>query len=146
MKRPVAFLISMILMFLAGCQGAAPTQDVQKVTATPAIVISGTYEDITPEILASLLSKKDFTLINVHIPFAGNIPETDLSIPFDQIDQNLAKLPTEKNAKIVLYCSSGRMSSIAAKRLVELGYTNIWNLAGGMSAWREAGLQLDGVQ
>lgn len=89
-----------------------------------------------------MLENKDFTFINVHIPFEGNIPGTDLSIPYDQIDQNLAKIP-DKNAKIVLYCRSDRMSNIAAKTLVGLGYTNIYNLDGGMVDWEAAGLTIE---
>jgi len=89
-----------------------------------------------------MLSNKDFVFINVHIPFAGNIVATDLSIPYDQIEQTLAKLPADKKAKIVLYCRSGRMSAIAAETLVKLGYTNIWNLDGGMVAWEQAGYEI----
>ena len=39
-------------------------------------------------------------------------------------------------------CRSGRMSSIAAKELVKAGYTNVWNLDGGMVAWEQVGLPL----
>ncbi len=35
------------------------------------------------------------------------------------------------------------MSAIAAEKLVELGYTNIWNLAGGMVDWKQAGYQIE---
>lgn len=151
MNRSAAFLIFMVIVILAGCRGAAPTTNAQdnnsgQTNETPVTGNEDTYKDITPEVLKSQLAKKDFTLINVHIPFAGNLPQTDLSIPYDQIEQNLEKLPAEKNAKIVLYCSSGHMSSIAAKKLVELGYTNVWNLAGGMSAWRKDGFQLEEIQ
>jgi rhodanese-related sulfurtransferase len=92
--------------------------------------------------LQAMLKNKDFSLVNVHIPFQGNIAQTDNSIPYDQIADNLGKLP-DKQSKIVLYCRSGHMSAIAAETLVGLGYTNIWNLSGGMMAWEQSGLKID---
>ena len=104
---------------------------------------TGSYTNVTPAELNILLKNRDFILVNVHIPFAGNIPGTDLSIPYDQIEQGISKLPAEKDARIVLYCSSGRMSQMAAEELVSLGYTNIWNLEGGMLEWKQAGFDLE---
>lgn len=105
----------------------------------------GAYTNVTAEELHAMLQNKDFVFINVHIPYEGNIAGTDLSIPYNEITapDNLAKLPADKDAKIVLYCRSGRMSAIAAEALVSLGYTNVWNLAGGMVAWEKAGYPLE---
>ena len=49
------------------------------------------------------------------------------------------KLPVDKNAPIALYCRSGRMSADAGEQLLALGYTNVYDLHGGMIAWKESG-------
>lgn len=139
MKRII--LLSIFLMvLLAACQ-SKPTE----IAGDKITVDGGTYTSVNADELNAMLKNKDFVFINVHIPFAGNIDGTDLSIAYDQITDpgNLAQLPVDKNAKIVLYCRSGRMSAIAAEALIKQGYTNILDLAGGMVAWEEAGYELE---
>ncbi len=105
-------------------------------------VEGGAYTDVDATGLAALLTTKSFPLINVHIPYEGEIDGTDLFIPFDQIEANLARLPADKGARVVLYCRSGSMSATAARALARRGYTDIWNLDGGMLAWARAGYPL----
>ena len=102
------------------------------------------YTDITVEELQTMMAAKNFPLINVHVPFQGDLPETDASIPFDEIASHLDMLPADKNAPIVLYCRSGNMSTTAAAELAKLGYTDVYNLVGGFRAWSEAGLPMVG--
>lgn len=149
MKRVSLVILLLAAFIFSGCsakssftensQPANPTKEPEK-TASAA---SGPYQNLSVSDLQTELENKNFTLINVHIPHNSDIPKTDLTIPYDQIDQNLKQLPSEKGAKIVLYCSSGHMSGIAAEKLVSLGYTNVWSLEGGMSAWQKAGLPLN---
>ncbi|RWC00364.1 MAG: rhodanese-like domain-containing protein [Mesorhizobium sp.] len=101
-----------------------------------------TFQTVSSPQLNQMLQRKDFLLVNVHIPYEGEINGTDAFIAFDKIDQSLEKLPRDKNAKIVLYCRSGRMSEIAARRLSELGYNRVSHLSGGMIAWKSAGYAL----
>ena len=136
MKKIILFLLGVVV--LVGCQS-------KPVTGETVTVAGDTYQKITSDELNTMLKNKDFVFVNVHIPFEGNIPNTDLSIPYDQISapENLSQLPADTSAKIVLYCRSGRMSEIAAEELVSLGYTNIWDLKGGMVDWEQAGYEIE---
>ena len=130
MKIRWILLIVMLALVLAGCGGDNNTGT------------EGGYRNISVEELDAMMAEKDFVLVNTHIPFEGDIPGTDLSIPYNEIDQRLGELPGQ-DAKIVLYCRSGNMSTTAAERLVELGYTNLYELDGGFNAWARAGLPLE---
>ena len=135
-KKFIYILIAAVI--LVGCQS-------KSVTGETVTAVGGSYQNITSDELNAMLKNKEFVFVNVHIPFAGNIANTDLSIPYDQISisENLSQLPDDKNAKIVLYCRSGRMSEIAAEELVSLGYADIWNLTGGMVEWEQAGFEIE---
>ncbi len=102
----------------------------------------GSYVDIPADRLAVMLAAKDFVLVNVHVPYEGELAGTDAFIPFDRIAEETASLPADKTAKIVLYCRSGSMSAIAARTLVGLDYTSVYNLDGGLNAWRARGFEV----
>jgi rhodanese-related sulfurtransferase len=101
----------------------------------------GQYTDIISQELATSLEDKDFFFVNVHVPYEGELPNTDAFVPFNQVVDYLDEFPEEKDAKIVLYCRSGSMSATASRELVRLGFTNVFNLDGGFRAWSAAGYE-----
>lgn len=150
MKRLTGMMaiFALALVLLAACsnapQASAPANTAE--AAQPVLPDtpknSDGYVDISVEQLAPVLEQnKNFTLVNVHIPYDGELPKTDLFIPFDQIAANLESLP-DKDAPIVIYCRSGNMSTQAAIQLVAAGYTQVYELDGGTSAWHVAGYTL----
>lgn len=98
---------------------------------------------LSPAQLRALLRDPSVVLINVHVPFQGAVPGTDAFIPFDRIVGD-PRLPTDRNARIVLYCRSGTMSTVALRSLQGAGYRQVRELRGGMNAWTAAGYSLRG--
>jgi rhodanese-related sulfurtransferase len=134
----------MLLVTATGCgtgEGGSPPDGGEEGAAQE--VPSLSYRDITVDQLQEMFAGEDFFFVNVHVPFEGDIPGTDASIRFDEIAENLDLLPQDKDATIVLYCRSDRMSQEAAETLTSLGFSNVFNLDGGFRAWQAAGLELD---
>jgi rhodanese-related sulfurtransferase len=63
------------------------------------------------------------------------------NIPLDTLMQNLDKL--EKNEPVYLICQTGKRSMKAAQMLNEAGFAQTVSIAGGTTAWQEAGLPME---
>lgn len=90
---------------------------------------------VSPSDFAVAVAEPARVTINVHVPYEGDIPGTDLSIPFDQIARQAANLPADRSTPLAIYCRRGPMSAIAAAELRTLGYVDVVELQGGMQAW-----------
>ena len=90
-----------------------------------------------------LLAQPDTFVLDVHIPEQEHLPGTDAFIPYNELTQNLAQLPMDKNTPIAVYCRSGSMSLEASETLADLGYTNIYDLVGGINAYKESHVSVD---
>lgn len=73
-----------------------------------------------------------------HLPGAINIPH-------DQVDELAPELLPDKDAPVIVYCANGPCanSGIAARRLTDLGYTNVADYHLGKEDWHAAGLPLE---
>ena len=101
------------------------------------------YSNIDVQELKSYIdSDRDIYLLDVHIPEQEHITGTDDFIPFNNIDRDTDKLPEDLDTEIVVYCRSGNMSETASQTLIDMGYTNVKNLTGGINAWKAKGYSL----
>ena len=147
-SRPLIPALVCFALLLGGCGDGTPGEGAAAGSVTSASAAEAralaTWSEMSVAELQARMEEKDFPLINVHIPFEGDLPGTDDSIPFDRITDHLDRLPEDKDATIVLYCRTGRMSMEAAEELAGLGYTSVYNLTGGFNAWQAAGLPMAG--
>lgn len=98
---------------------------------------------VGPQELQQMLEQEDVYLVNVHVPFEGDIPGTDATIPYTEIASRVDELPTSGDPKLVIYCRSGNMSTEAGQDLVDAGVTGFYELDGGFVDWNAAGLPFE---
>ena len=137
--RPLA-LAPLIVALLAGC-GSGGDKKMATANGNDQAQATAAFARLDPAAFAERMNDGKSTLINVHIPYEGEIEKTDAFIPFDRILVD-SRLPKDKNREILLYCRSGRMSEEAGNALHNAGYTNLAHLEGGMRGWEAAGRKL----
>ena len=54
------------------------------------------------------------------------------------IERDIVQTFPEKDTELILYCGGGYRSALATDMLQKMGYTNIWSMAGGWTAWKES--------
>ena len=125
MKRLILVFI-LVVVFMCGCS-SNNTEKVQVVKVDKAKA-----EEIIDE-GALLIDVRSITEYNQgHIEGAINIDVQEILNVTDSLIYNNASI--SKNKKIIVYCRSGSRSNSAATKLVELGYTNVYDL-GSIDNW-----------
>lgn len=128
--------LALVALFgLAAC-GTAEVGSTPSSAPAPTSSTASPSRLLGPDEFAAAIADPARTTINVHIPFEGTLAGTDLMIPYDQITQQVSRLPADRDRPLAVYCMSGRMSAAAARSLAALGYTDVVDLEGGMQAWQ----------
>ena len=98
------------------------------------------------EFQSKLNDTPDAILLDVRRPeeIAIERLENSQSIVFDESFET--KLDDLEQKPLFVYCASGKRSAKAAVILRAKGYKNVYELEGGLGAWKEAGLTLDQTQ
>ena len=136
-----------ILLTFTGCAAptAAPVVSAQDTQAPAAAVTEaatqtaaqGEYQLITAEEAKAMLDQqKDVILVDVRELSeyqTGHIPNAKL-LPLGSITTLAATELPDLNAKILVYCRSGRRSKMAAEQLIGMGYTHVYDM-GGINSW-----------
>ncbi|HEY6011593.1 MAG TPA: rhodanese-like domain-containing protein [Nitrospirota bacterium] len=90
-------------------------------------------KQLTPK---ELDQKKGYVLLDVRTDkeFGGGHIPGAVHVPLAEIGDRVKKLKKDKD--LVVYCQTGNRSIWAIKRLMGMGYTNLFNLKGGYHAWK----------
>jgi rhodanese-related sulfurtransferase len=55
------------------------------------------------------------------------------------IERDVVEKFPDKDSELILYCGGGYRSALSADMLQKMGYRNVWSMAGGWKAWKDAG-------
>lgn len=60
------------------------------------------------------------------------------------IERDIEEAVPDKQTELILYCGGGYRSALSADNLQRMGYTNVFSMAGGWKAWKEADAPIQG--
>ena len=89
-----------------------------------------------------LMNQQNASVIDVREPaeFEGGHILNSRNIPLAQVEARAGEVKKNKRIPVIVYCASGVKSAAAVAALKKGGYEQVFNLAGGLAAWRQAGL------
>ncbi len=110
----------------------------------PQLNRGGGASRVSPSEAVQLMNREKAVVVDVSEPgeFAAGHVIGARSIPLAGLEQT-SDLPKNKALPVVLMCATGVRSAKAVGTLKKLGYEKAFPVAGGLAAWREAGLPLE---
>lgn len=99
-------------------------------------LMEGQFKQISLDALDK--EKEGAFLVDARTPLEYSLEHFDgaVNIPFVTLRKNLDKLPKDKNKKILVYCNVGMNAYLWIRIAVNLGYTNVYNIEGGMRLYK----------
>ena len=121
MKKLVILIL--IISLISGCQSKnnnLKNEEIRKIDQ------STVYASINDNNIYIIDVREPDEYSQSHIENAYNVPYTSIT--------DISKLNINLDSKIIVYCQSGNRSRMAANRLIEMGYTNVYDM-GGIIYW-----------
>jgi len=104
------------------------------------------FQSVGPEDFLTLIRyRENAILIDVRMPveFRSERIENSINIPAAKTGKK-NRVPEDRQSVILVYCTTGFRSQRVAPRYYDLGFQKVYNLEGGIVAWKEKGLPVTG--
>lgn len=101
--------------------------------------------EISPQEVHDKLGKpRNFTLLDVREKdeWDGGHIDGALFLPRGFLEVKIENMLQDKEQPVIVYCAGGIRSAFAAKSLAQLGYRNVYSMAGGVRDWKDNGFQM----
>lgn len=103
------------------------------------------YQALTAEETARLIENISPVILDVrtHAEYAGGHLPNAILIPVQEIQQRFGELSAYQHENILIYCATGNRSTVAAKILIDNGFTRIYNMREGFHVWAQHGYAVE---
>ncbi|TCO79149.1 rhodanese-like domain-containing protein [Marinisporobacter balticus] len=136
-SRNKCIMTLLIIVFLTFGLTACQNVNDAKIEHEESVSQDVEYKIIKPSDAKERLDKEEgIILLDVRTKeeYAEKHIPNSLLIPVDEIEEQIEEKISDKNTIIFVYCRSGRRSRIASEKLIEMGYTDVFDL-GGIIDW-----------
>ncbi len=145
MKMTIFASLILAALAFAGCQSAVTQEETKTETKTETkMETTQTQKEIAQvsvtEAKKAIEDKKDAQFIDVRTveEYAGGHAVGAKNLLLDKLEADLAEL--DKNKPVYVICETGRRSQKGSEILQKAGFKDIYNIKGGTSEWKSAGL------
>lgn len=131
------FLIATVAATGPGFAETVPGESLQSPTKLADEARASIREIPAAELSALQLGKSDLLLVDVRTEreyLAGHLRNAEW-IPRGKLEFAIGSMEIPADRQIVLYCRTGSRAALAARALQDMGYSNVYSLAGGFKQW-----------
>lgn len=123
-----------LLCLLAGCSSTGSGQTGSGNDASVGVAV----QQISPEDAQNMINSQPVIIVDVRTQeeFDAEHLYNAALLTLDTIDENTASqaIPS-KDSTVLVYCRTGVRSAEATQKLIDLGYTQVFDMQGGITAW-----------
>ncbi|MGR9116929.1 MAG: rhodanese-like domain-containing protein [Gammaproteobacteria bacterium] len=102
------------------------------------------FKALSPMLAVAKMNSSNVSIIDVREPhefIKGHI-ENAINMPLGKLADHLKQLDRQQDNPIVVVCQTGSRSVPACKTLTKSGFTDVYNIIGGMQAWEDSKLPI----
>jgi len=93
------------------------------------------FECLSIDDAETLMAAEDVTVIDMRDPESFAAGHIEAALPAAELDMDRFLAETDKDAPLLLYCYHGISSQSAAQFLASNGFTRVYSMDGGYTAW-----------
>lgn len=139
MKIKILFTLVLSIFAVSACQTASTQISADAQTSAK----QNEIKQVSVEQAKNAVDAKDVQFIDVRTveEYAGGHAPKAVNLPLDALENELSKL--DKTKPVYVICQTGRRSQKGSEILHKAGFSSIYNVQGGTSAWIDAQLPIE---